>query len=136
MLSVVETTQPRSAAYRRKAGTSVLTLVPYQETSYGTAAMPDGPLEGELIFQLPTYNVVNVHSGVIRPIGFSSRRSRLHVTYFLDDVIFVGPAKCISFLISFESLSTSLDQIKSNKVYLYTAYFETRKSDRSYNEDI
>ena len=128
VLSVVATTQPRSSAYRRKAGTSVLTSVPYQETSYGSVAMHDGPMEGELIFQLPTYNVVNVHSGVICPIGFSSRHSIIQVTHFLDDLFFVGPANepiSLHFLLSFESLSTSLDQIKSNKVYLYTAYFET-----------
>ena len=104
VLSVVATTQPRNSAYRQKAVTSVLTSVPYPDTSYGAVAMHDGPLEGELIVQLPTYNVVNVHSGVIRPIGFSSRRSILHVTYFLDDVIFVGPANmpiALHFLPSF-----------------------------------
>ena len=47
VLSVVETTEPGSAAYPRKAGTSVLTSVPYPDTSYGAVAMHDGPLEGD-----------------------------------------------------------------------------------------
>ena len=67
---------------------SVLTSVTDQETSYGTVAMHDGPMSGEL-----RHNEVNVHSVVICPIGFSRRRSILQVTHFFDDFIFVGPAK-------------------------------------------
>ena len=85
---------------------SVLTSVTDQETSYDTVAMNDGSTSGEL-----RYNQVNVHSGVIFQIGFSSRRSILQVTHFLDDFIFVGPANepiCHHFLLKFESLPTSM----------------------------
>ena len=49
---------------------------------------------------------------IICPIGFSSRRSIIKVTHFLDSFIFVGPANepvCQHLLLTFESLPTSLD---------------------------
>ena len=125
VLSFIATTQPGSAAYSRKAVTSVLTSVPYPETSYGAVAMHDGPLEGDLIFQLPTYNVVNVHSGVIWPIGFSSRRCILHVTHLLDDFIFLmSQSLCISFFISSRY---QLGWIKSYQIkFIFTPHISKR----------
>ena len=86
---------------------SVLTSVTDQETSHDTVAMQDGSTSDEL-----RYNEVNVHSGVICPIAFSSRRFIIQVTHLLGDFIFVGPANepvCQHFHLTFESLPTSLD---------------------------
>ena len=57
-LSMVATTSPRGAAYRRTAVASLLTSVTDQETSYDIVAMHDGSTSGGL-----RYNEVNVHSG-------------------------------------------------------------------------
>ena len=54
ILSVVAMMSARIAAHQPTTDTSVLTSIPDQETSLGTVAMHDGPVSGELHFQLPT----------------------------------------------------------------------------------